>query len=197
MRIVLASESAARKRLLAGAGVEFATDPAGIDEAALKHACRERKESAAECALTLARAKAARVAERQHGALVIGADQILELDGAWLDKPRDLADARAQLARLRGKGHALVTAAVVMAGRELLWRQVVTARLVMRRFSDAFLDRYLAAMGERALRTVGAYELEGLGAQLFAEVEGDYFAILGLPLLPLLAFLRDKGALSS
>lgn len=197
MRIVLASESAARKGMLAAAGVTLETDPAGIDEAALKRLCRERGNSAAECALALARAKAARVAERQKGALVIGADQILDLDGAWLDKPRDFADARAQLVELRGKPHALVTAAVAVEGPELLWRHVATARLLMRRFSDAFLDFYLEAMGERVLRTVGGYELEGLGAQLFAAVEGDYFAILGLPLLPLLAFLREKGALPS
>ena len=196
MRLVLASESAARQRLLAAAGVEFTAEPAGIDEAALKRSCRERGESAAQCALALAGAKAARVAERHQDAVVIGADQILECEKSWFDKPHDLADARAQLVRLRGREHELVTAAVVMARADILWRHIATARLVMRRFSDAFLERYLAAMGERVLRTVGGYELEGLGAQLFEGVDGDYFAILGLPLLPLLAYLRERGALA-
>jgi septum formation protein len=197
MRLVLASESAARKRLLAAAGVPFASDPSGLDESAVKRACRVRGDSAGDCALALAGAKAARVASRHDDAVVIGADQILECEDRWLDKPRDLADARAQLTQLRGKEHALVTAAVVHERADILWRYVATARLVMRPYSDAFLERYLALMGARVLGTVGGYELEGLGAQLFAEVDGDYFAILGLPLLPLLAYLREKGALSA
>jgi septum formation protein len=195
MKLVLASESASRKRLLEAAGVEIVCDPAGIDEAILKRQCRERGDDAETCALALAAAKAQRVTARHEDALVIGADQILECDGVWLDKPRDLADAKAQLAMLRGRRHALVTAAAAAERGDISWRHVATARLVMRRFDDAFLDRYLAAMGERVMRTVGGYELEGLGAQLFDEVEGDYFAILGLPLLPLLAFLRARGAL--
>ncbi|HUK59974.1 MAG TPA: Maf family protein [Stellaceae bacterium] len=195
MRLVLASESGARKRLLAAAGVEFATDPAGYDEAAAKRTSRARGEDAAQCALALATAKARAVAARHADAIVIGADQMLDCDAAWLDKPADLAAARAQLLELRGKTHALVTAAVAVERDELLWRHVATARLVMRPFSDAFLERYLALMGARVLATVGGYELEGLGAQLFAKIEGDYFAILGLPLLPLLAFLRAHGAL--
>ena len=194
---MLASESAVRKRLLTAAGVVFETEPAAIDEAAQKRAGRERGQTSAECAAALAAAKALRVGERHPDALVIGADQILECDGVWFDKPRDLADARTQLEALRGRPHALVTAAVVAERAKVLWRHQTTARLVMRRFSDAFLDRYLAEMGERVLRTVGGYELEGLGAQLFDEIDGDYFAILGLPLLPLLAFLRDQGALAA
>ena len=127
----------------------------------------------------------------------VGADQILECDGRWFDKPRDLEEARAQLQALSGRTHRLITAAAVVRDSAVLWRAIETARLTMRRVSEAFLDRYLAAMGKRVLATVGGYELEGLGAQLMTRVEGDYFAILGLPLLPLLAFLREDGALAA
>lgn len=195
--LVLASASASRARLLTAAGIEITIDPAMIDENQLKRDCRNNARDAEETALRLAEAKARAVTSRHPGALVLGADQMLDCDGEWFDKPTDLADARRQLLALNGRQHQLITAAVVMRDDTVLWRVVERPVLTMRRFSEAFLERYLQAMGERVLATVGGYELEGLGAQLMARIEGDYFAILGLPLLPLLGFLRGEGAVPS
>jgi len=195
--LILASASAARKRLLADAGVAAETEPAAIDESAIKQECRRAGRASGDCALRLAEAKARAVAARHQDRLVLGADQLLDCDGEWFDKPRDKADARDQLQRLRGRSHELVTAATVVRNSERLWHALDTPRVTLRVFSDAFLDRYLETMGERVLKTVGGYELEGLGAQLMEKVEGDYFAILGLPLLPLLHFLRGAGALAA
>ena len=195
--LILASASAARQRLLADAGVTAETDPAHIDEGAIKEEFRRGGGSSLECAARLADAKARAVAARHHGSLVLGADQLLDCAGEWYDKPRDRDEARGQLQRLRGRSHVLVTAAAVVRNDERLWQAVEQPRVTIRAFSDAFLDRYLDAMGERVLKTVGGYELEGLGAQLMERVEGDYFAILGLPLLPLLEFLRSAGALTA
>ena len=193
--LVLASASAVRAQLLASAGIEAEIDPAAIDEAPLKRECREIGRDAGECALLVAEAKAKTVADRHRGALILGADQILECEERWFDKPSSLAEARTQLAELNGRQHRLVTAATILRDGKSLWRAVERPVVTMRRFSDAFLERYLAAMGERVLKSVGAYELEGFGLQLMQRVEGDYFAVLGLPLLPLLAFLRTIGAL--
>jgi septum formation protein len=195
--LVLASQSAARRALLAAAGIAAAVDPADIDEGAIKSAHRAQGKSADDCALALAEAKAAHVSPRHPAQLVIGADQILECGSEWLDKPTDLAAARGQLRFLRGRTHELVAAIAVVLDGALLWHHAERARLTMRAFSDAFLDDYVAAVGERLLATVGGYALEGLGAQLFERVEGDYFAILGLPLMPLLAFLRARGAVAT
>jgi septum formation protein len=195
--LILASASAARKRLLADAGVAAETDPADIDEAAIKDECRRAGRSSAECVTRLAEAKARAVAVRHQDTLVLGADQLLDCAGEWFDKSRDRAEARDQLQRLRGRSHELVTAATVVRNDERLWQAIETPRVTMRAFSDAFLDRYLDTMGERVLKTVGGYELEGLGAQLMEKIEGDYFAILGLPLLPLLHFLRGAGVLAA
>ena len=195
--LILASASAARRRLLADAGIVAETDPANIDEGAIKAESRRSGRSSAECAARLAEMKARAVAARHHGSLVLGADQLLDCAGEWYDKPRDRADARDQLRRLRGRSHELVTAATIVRDDEQLWHAVEHPIVTMRAFSDAFLDRYLDALGERVLKTVGGYELEGLGAQLMERVEGDYFAILGLPLLPLLHFLRGAGALAA
>ena len=195
--LILASASAARRRLLADAGIVAETDPANIDEGAIKAESRRSGRSSAECAARLAEMKARAVAARHHGSLVLGADQLLDCAGEWYDKPRDRADARDQLRRLRGRSHELVTAATIVRDDEQLWHAVEHPIVTMRAFSDAFLDRYLDALGERVLKTVGGYELEGLGAQLMEKVEGDYFAILGLPLLPLLHFLRGAGALAA
>jgi septum formation protein len=195
--LVLASASAARAKLLEAAGIIATRDPAALDEAAIKADCRRRGDDAEICAATLAEAKARAVTPRHRGALVLGADQMLECEGRWFDKPRDRADARGQLRALAGREHVLVTAAALARGDEILWRAVERPRLTMRACSEPFLDTYLDRMGARALDTVGAYELEGLGIQLMARVEGDYFAILGLPLLSLLAFLRAQGVLPS
>jgi len=191
--LILASASAARAELLRRAGVSFAVAPAAIDEAEIKAAFHAERLGAAECANALAEAKALRVARRHPDALVIGADQMLVCDGAWFDKPADRAAARAQLVALRGKRHELISAVCVVRGGERLWHFVDRSALVMRDFSDAFLDTYLDAAGADVLGSVGAYRLEAIGVQLFARIEGGYFAILGLPLLPLLDFLRGHG----
>jgi septum formation protein len=195
--VVLASASAIRAELLIRAGLAVERDAAGIDEAEVKRSFRREGLSAARCAEALAIAKATRVGTRHPGALVIGADQLLDCGGTWFDKPRDLAEARAQLQALRGKSHELATAVVVGQNGAVLWQHVERPRLVMRDFSDQFLDEYLAALGDDLLTAVGAYQLEGRGVQLFARIEGDYFAILGLPLLPLLDFLRGHHAVLS
>jgi len=192
--IVLASQSKARRALLTAAGIDAVIEPAALDEGEIKRRVRGEGGTTERCATELAAAKAARVSQKNPDALVIGADQILDCSGAWFDKPRDLAEARGQLRALRGRTHELVSAVTVARDDKNLWGHVARARLMMRPFSDAFLDDYVAAMGERLCETVGGYALEGLGAQLFERVEGDYFSILGLPLLPLLAFLREEGA---
>jgi septum formation protein len=192
-QLILASASAARAALLNAAGLPVAIEPANIDEAVVKQAGH----NAAVCAARLAEMKARHVAKQHPQALVIGADQILVCDEAWFDKPGDIAAARNQLLALRGRTHELVTAVCVVRGTERIWHAVSRPRLTMREFSDAFLERYLAAEATAVLGSVGAYRLEGLGVQLFSAIEGDHFAILGLPLLALLHFLRDRGALSS
>lgn len=194
--LILASGSTARRALLTGAGLRFTVRPAEVDEPALKSAARAEELDATAAALRLAHAKAAWVAQQETQALVIGADQILECKGTWYDKPPDLAAARRQLLALRGRPHALATAVVCRrGGDDLVWQHTALPRLTMRPFSEHFLDAYLAAEGEKILGSVGAYRLEGPGAQLFSAVEGDHAAILGLPLLPLLTFLREAGML--
>jgi septum formation protein len=192
-RLVLASASVARRAVLAGAGLRFDVRPAAIDEAAIKRAARRDGLDATAAALRLADAKAAWASGQEPQALVIGADQILTCDGAWYDKPDDMEAARRQLLALRGRTHELATAVVCRTGDRLLWRHTALPRLTMRAFSGPFLDAYLAEEGELVLSSVGAYRLEGPGVQLFERVEGDHAAILGLPLLPLLEFLRNAG----
>lgn len=193
--LVLASASAARARLLREAGVEFAVEPADIDETAVKISCRGGEPMA--CAQALAAAKARAISARHPDALVIGADQILAAGGEWFDKPADLAAARAQLRALRGRTHSLATSVCVCLGSAVRWRWGSEPRLTMRDFSDGFLDSYIAAEGAVLLGSVGAYRLEAVGVQLFAAVEGDHFTIQGLPLIELLAYLREAGALCS
>ena len=193
--LVLASASPTRARLLAAAGLGFAVEAAGIDEAAVKRRLAAARASAGDCALALAAEKARAVSHRRPAAFVIGADQLLACGEEWFDKPADLAAARAQLKRLSGKTHELATAVCVTRGDEQLWSHLSRPRLTMRILDDAFLDGYLAAEGEAVLGSVGAYRLEGRGVQLFARIEGDHFAILGLPLLELLGFLRERGML--
>lgn len=194
-RLVLASGSATRAALLRAAGLNFTAQPAPVDEASLKEAARAEGIPPADAAILLAEAKAMRIARREPEALVIGADQLLVCEGAWFDKPEGLAGARAQLQALRGRTHTLFTAMVLWRHGQRVWQHVATPRLTMRDFSDSFLDRYLALEGEAVTHSVGAYRLEGPGIQLFREVEGEHSAILGLPLLPLLGFLRQHGAL--
>jgi septum formation protein len=193
--LILASASSARAAMLRAAGVEFAVEPSAVDEVAIKREHRTAGCDAAGCAMALAEKKACVVAARHPDALVIGADQILVADDEWYDKPGDLQAAAAQLRRLRGRDHVLVTAACIFSGNTRLWRAVSKPRLAMRAFGDAFLAGYIAAEGKAVLGSVGAYRIEGRGVQLFARIAGDHFAILGLPLLELLEFLRDRGML--
>lgn len=200
--LVLASSSATRRALLTRAGLAFEALPALVDEAALKEACQAEKIPAEDAAIILAEAKVERIARRVPDALVIGGDQLLVCkmeDGTerWFDKPADMDTARAQLLALRGKTHRLVTATVAWRGGERIWQDVTTPRLTMRNFSEAFLDAYLAAEGEALLSSVGAYRLEAMGVHLFSRVEGEHSAILGLPLIPLLGFLRQHGVITS
>jgi septum formation protein len=194
-RIVLASANTARAALLRAAGIEFAIDPAAIDESRLKRRMRAAGEPAIACAAALAVEKARCVSARHPDALVIGADQILAIDAEWLDKPAGLPEARSQLQGLRGRVHALATAAAIVKAGHILWSATSVPELTMRRFGDSFLDAYIAAEGESLLHSVGAYRLEGKGVQLFSRIVGDHFAILGLPLIELLEFLRERGAL--
>jgi septum formation protein len=194
-RLVVASGSASRRELLAGAGLEFAVQPASVDEAAIKLSAQYEGMGPGVTALRLADAKAAAVAVLDAHALVIGADQILVCGDAWFDKPVSIAAAREQLNMLRGRSHELVTAVVCHQGSTRLWSDIAIPRLTMRAFGAAFLEAYLAAEGGSVTTTVGAYRLEGLGAHLFTSVEGEHAAILGLPLLSLLAFLRRFGIL--
>jgi septum formation protein len=166
-----------------------------VDEAALKEAQRGSLPPEM-LALLLAKAKAIAVAAHENQ-LVIGADQILALGDRMLDKPRSLAEARQQLLDLRGKTHRLVSAAAVARNRQVIWAHSDVAELAMRDFTDASLSEYLSALGEEALTSVGAYKVESCGIQLFERIAGDYFTILGLPLLPLLAFLRSAGCLQN
>ncbi len=194
--LVLASASSARAELLRRAGLSFAVMPAAIDEAEIKATFRAERLAVAECANALAEAKALRVARRHLDSLVIGADQLLVCEGAWFDKPADRAAARAQLQSLRGKSHELLSAVCIVRGSERLWHFVGRSTLTMRPFSDEFLEDYLAVAGDDILGAVGAYRLEAIGIQLFSRIEGEYFAILGLPLLPLLDFLRGHGVVA-
>ena len=193
--IVLASASPARAALLRAAGIPIRVDAAAIDEAEVKASLRAVGAEPAAVAEALAELKAQRVSRRHPGSLVIGADQVLECDGVLFDKPTDPAAARNQLLTLRGRRHQLVSAVVLSRDGQRVWHHVDRANLTMRDFSAGFLDQYLRAAGEAALSSVGAYQLEGVGAQLFARIDGDYFTILGLPLLPLLDILREHGVL--
>lgn len=178
--------------MLEAAGLSFETEIPRVDEEAAKASLRAEGLKPRALADALAELKALSVSQRRSG-LIIGADQMLAIGGETLDKPKHRNEARAHLQRLRGRTHELITAAVVAVEGTVVWRHVDTPRLTMRAFTDAFLEAYLERAGEPALASVGAYQLEGLGAQLFERVEGDYFSVLGLPLLPLLSFLREHA----
>lgn len=189
--LVLASRSDIRGKILAAAGLRFGIRPAPIDERAIE--ARAGGLDAAGAAALLARAKADAVAATQSGRLVLGADQTLALGDKRFSKPPNRAEAVQQLRALRGQTHALHSALALVQDGKVLFELVDTARLTMRDFSDRFLEDYLEMAGDAALGSVGGYQLEGIGIHLFERVEGDYFTILGLPLLPLLAFLRKSG----
>jgi len=192
--LVLASKSAARAALMQGAGLDFATASAGVDEDVIKRGLLGRGASPREIAHVLAEEKAKACSLRCPG-LVVGADQTLDLDGRLMDKPASREEARRHLGDMRGREHRLHSGLAVAQAGEIVFTTVETAVLKVRAFSDAWLDRYLDRNGDQILASVGAYQLEGEGVQLFERIEGDYFVILGLPLLSLLSFLRDRGAL--
>ena len=195
-RVVLASKSASRRAILDGAGVPYEAVSPGMDEDAVK---RTHEGDPASLAQRLADEKALAACASlpgEGGALVIGGDQVLEWEGRAWDKPRDLAEARARLLAMAGTPHRLLGGLSLAQGGEIVWRHASVAALFMRPLTEREADAYLEAAGEGVLATVGAYELEGRGARLFESVEGDFFAILGLDLLPLLAELRRRGALA-
>lgn len=194
-QIVLASGSQTRADILTGAGVSFATKDSGLDEAPVKKGAITRGETPAQMAQTLAFLKAELVSGQIPGALVIGADQVLVCEGTCFDKPENIDEAKGHLKALRGKPHSLETAVCVVRDGHEIWHYEAAPKLTMRNFTDEFLDDYLARAGTKVLWSVGAYQLEGPGIQLFEAVEGDYFSILGLPVLPLLEFLRSEGCL--
>jgi septum formation protein len=193
--LILASASPTRAAMLGAAGVRIEQRPAAVDEAEIKPALRADGVKPGDAALALAELKATRIAAQAPGRLVLGADQILTCEDRWFDKPADLSDARGQLEALAGRRHELWTAAIVIRDDGRVWHEIAQARLWLRPCSAAFLDAYLNEVGEVALGSVGAYQIEGLGAQLFSRVEGDRFAIMGLPLLGLLECLRVQGVL--
>lgn len=193
--ILLASTSVIRASLLRNAGLQISTHPARIDEASVRAALEAAGATPRDLADTLAEMKAERLAFRYPDALVIGCDQVLEFQGRVFGKPSDTADLRAQLLSLRGKSHQLLSAVVVFDEGRPVWRHVGRARLTMRQFSDDWLEDYVSRNGTDLLTSVGGYKLESEGVRLFSRIEGDYFTILGLPLLPLLDWLTVRGTI--
>jgi len=194
--LILASSSTSRAKVLEAAGLAFIVESPGLDEAAMRQAISgEKSLDPHDLAEVLARAKAEAVSELAPQACVIGGDQILALGKTILSKPDSMEAARRQLLDLSGKSHTLHTAVAVATNGETRWAETTIATLTMRKLSPEFIGRYLAAAGEEVLGSVGAYQLEGLGAQLFDKIDGDYFSILGLPLIPLLDTLRREGVI--
>jgi septum formation protein len=199
--LLLASGSKTRAKMLREAGVPVEALIPRVDEDEMKMACRADGATVVDTAIALAEMKALHVSRKimgsDPGRYVLGADQMLECEGVWFDKPVDLTAAGDQLRALRGRRHHLVSAAVLVKDGVRLWHHVDRAELTMRDFSDAYLATYLAEVGADVLTSVGAYHLESTGAQLFTHVRGDFFTVLGLPLLPVLAILRSHGMLPS
>jgi septum formation protein len=193
--LVLASASRTRRRLLDQAGIAYLADAPDLDEGVLREAARDRGEDAETAAMALAGAKAVAISKRRPDAVVIGADQILECDGRWFEKPNEVEAARAALLVLRGRRHRLISGVAVAQAGHCRWRHVDVATMTMRPFSPAFLSHYLETAAGDALDTVAGYRYEGPGVQLFSATDGDIFTILGLPLLALFAYLRDHGIL--
>lgn len=195
--LVLASGSDIRRQLLTRAGVEVEVIAPKVDEASLKAGMLEEKALPRDIADALAEMKAARVAAKAPGKLVLGCDQVLAFGQTILSKPETIEDARRQLTELRGQRHSLLSAAVIFEDGRPIWRHVGQVRLTMRAFSDAYLDAYLARNWESVRHSVGAYKLEEEGVRLFSQIEGDYFTVLGLPLIELLSYLTLRGTLQS
>lgn len=194
--VILASGSASRRALLSGAGVEAISIKPNVDEDAAKAAMRADGMSVRDQAMQLAEMKAVKVSRANSG-LVIGGDQMLNLDGEAFDKPANLDAAKDHLRKLSGRSHHLETAIVIAENGEPVWRHLARPKLTIRTLSNDFINAYVDQCGDALLSTVGAYQLESRGAQIFTRIEGDYFSILGLPLLPLLDYLRVRGVLMS
>jgi septum formation protein len=192
-QLILASSSPSRRQLLSNAGLTFEVQPPGVDEEEAKRSLLSGRTAPQGIAEKLAEMKAMRISEKHPEAMVVGGDSTLACQGRLFDKPPTIEAARKQLLALRGQTHELFSCVVVARGGTRLWHWNERARLTMRPFNEAFLDAYLARAGDAVLGSVGAYQLEGLGAHLFSRVDGDYFTILGLPLLPLLSFLAGHG----
>lgn len=197
MSLILASGSATRAAMLTTAGLVFRRESPDVDERAVEEPLTNSGVGPEDVASILAEVKALDVAARFPDDLVIGADQTMALDDERFHKPADMDAARRQLLRIAGKTHQLHSAVVVARGAEVLFRHVSSATLTMRAFTPAFVGHYLSVVGQRALSSVGAYQVEGYGIQLFDDIEGDHFTILGLPLLPLLGFLRQEKVIET
>lgn len=195
-RIILASGSAIRRQILDGAGLDYEVIIRPVDETSIKQAMLAEKSRLRDIADALAEAKAMRVS-RQEAGLVIGADQIMVMDDQLFDKPKDMDEVRARLISMRGKKHELIGAVVICENGAPVWRHICRTKLWVRDFSDDFLDWYIETEGEALTKSVGAYRFEGPGAQLFEKVEGGFFAILGLDLLPVLNYLRIRGVVKT
>jgi septum formation protein len=196
--LILASASKSRARILEAAGLAFIVEPPGLDETAMRQAVSgEGTLDPRDVAEVLARAKAQAVSDLAPQAYVIGGDQILALDKTMLSKPDSMEAARRQLLDLSGKTHTLHVAVALATNGDTVWAETTVATLTMRKLSPQYIGRYLAAAGDEVLSSVGAYQLESLGVQLFDKIDGDYFSILGLPLIPLLDTLRREGVIES
>lgn len=195
--LILASKSAPRRALLEAAGIPLVIDPADIDERAAEATSPKEAMTPEGAALLLARAKAFETAKRNAGKIVLGADQTLALGNERFSKPKSRDAAREQLKKFSGKTHALHSGIAVVRDDKVLFETVSSARLTMHNLTDAFLDGYLDAAGERVMQSVGAYQLESVGVNLFEKIEGDHFTILGMPLMPLLAYFRKSGMIVS
>lgn len=193
--LVLASGSPTRAEILENAGLDFQIQRPTVDEAVVRLSMIGAKAPVEAGTMRLAELKALEISTGHQRALVIGADQILECDGVWFEKPESLDQARHQLKLLSGRRHQLVSSVAVAVDNAVVWRHTDQAVLIMRVLGDDFLEQYITTMGERLFSSVGGYRFEGLGAQLFDSVEGDHYTILGLPLLPLLGFLRENDVL--
>ena len=196
-QLVLASASASRQSLLRAAGVDFTVAPADIDEPALMRSLAAKGADGHAIAEALAAEKAAHVSRLRPGDVVLGGDSVLAVEGEILGKCRDLAALRALLSRMSGRTHYLISSAALARDGRVLWRHTSEAKMTMRPLGDGFIDAYLAREGKKLLSSVGGYHFEGIGAQLFQKAEGDYFSILGLPLLEVLAALRTQGLLET
>lgn len=195
--VVLASQSQVRFDLMVKAGIPVQRQAAAVDEDAIKRSCRAEGMAPEDVAIILAETKALRVSEQYPESVTLGADQMLVCEGKWFNKPQTKQEAREQLQHLRGKTHRLITAVVAVRNGQRFWQHLEKPELTMRPYSEAFLDEYLDGVGEAWKVSVGAYQIEGYGAQCMGSVRGDYFAILGLPLLPVMEMLRAQGILKS